>query len=259
LKATKVTYFFSGKSKHQTVVLLHGYLENKDIWDEYHCLQDTYNLLIPDLPGFGQSPLINPSSETYISETAQQIITLIKRLDLGAVHLVGNSMGGYVCLEIATCFPQLIKSLCLISSTPFADSEKKIKQRNRELHFINQGKKELLLHFFIHQQEEESVQHFFQQSTSALSEDTMRCVISGLKNRKDHSSTLQKLIFPIGFIYGADDNLIPLNNLKNYLRENTFFSYCELGQTGHVAILTKASIITLQLRNFFTNKILSRK
>jgi len=259
LKATKVTYFFSGKSKHQTVVLLHGYLENRHIWDEYHSLLDTYNLLIPDLPGFGQSPLINQSSQTYISETAQQIADLIKELDLGAVHLVGNSMGGYVCLEIASCFPQTIKSLCLISSTPFADSEKKIKQRNRELRFTNQGKKDLLLHFFIHQQTDESVQHYFKQSTSTLSEETMSCVISSLKNRKDHCLTLQKAMFPIGFIYGADDGIIPLNNLKNYLRQNTIFSYCELAHTGHMAAITKTSVITVMFRTFFTNKILSEK
>ncbi|MBI9064388.1 MAG: alpha/beta hydrolase [Marinilabiliaceae bacterium] len=259
MKATKVTYFFSGKSKHQTVVLLHGYLENRHIWDQYHRLLDTYNLLIPDLPGFGQSPLINQSSETYISETAQQIVNLIEKLDLGSVHLVGNSMGGYVCLEIASCFPQTIRSLCLLSSTPFADSEKKIKQRDRELQFIHQGKKDLLLHFFIHQQAEESVQHYFQQSTSTLSEETMCCVIRSLKNRKDHCLTLQKTVFPIGFIYGADDGIMPMNNLKSYLRQNTIFSHCELSHTGHMAAFTKASVITVLLRSFFTNKILSEK
>lgn len=259
MKATKVTYFFSGKSKHQTVVLLHGYLENRHTWDKYHSLLDTYNLLIPDLPGFGQSPLINPSSETYISDTAQQITELIKQLDLGAVHLVGNSMGGYVCQEIAANQPQLIESLCLISSIPFSDSEKKLKQRNRELHFINQGKKELLLHLFIHQQEDKLVQRYFLHSTPTLSEETMRCVINGLKNRKDHRSTLLKYLFPIAFIYGADDRILPVNNLKNYLLQNTIFSHYELAHTGHMATLTKASAIEIQLRNFFTNKILSRK
>jgi len=259
LKATKVTYFFSGKSKAQTVVLLHGYLENQHIWDKYHTLLDTYNLLIPDLPGFGKSPLTNESSETYISDSAYQIIDLITQLDLKSFHLVGNSMGGYICLEIASQLSPIIESLCLISSTPFRDTQNKIKQRNRELRFITQGKNELLLHLFIHQQEDESVRHYFKQSTSSLSDKTMKCVITGLKNRKDYSLILQEYTFPIGFIYGEEDAILPLNNLKNYLSQHTSFSQLELACTGHMAAYTKSSINTNILRNFFTNKILSQK
>ena len=257
MKATKVNYFFSGKSKSQTVVLLHGYLENQHIWDDYLVLLDQYNLLIPDLPGFGESSIRNLTSPSYISDTSILLIDLLTELEVETFHLVGNSMGGYVALEIASRIPQAIKSLCLISATPFSDSALKLKQRNRELKFLDLGKRELLLQLFIQQQENEKLQHYFKMSTSVISKATMKCAITGIKNREDHQTMLQNPLFPIGVIYGGNDSVIPINNLKCYLSQQPNIAQLELANTGHMAAFLKPDIIIHSLCNFFTNKILS--
>ncbi|MDQ2815764.1 MAG: alpha/beta hydrolase [Actinomycetota bacterium] len=67
-----------------------------------------------DLPGFGNSPP-RPDGRYSIAALAQTVIALIERNGRGPVHLLGNSMGGAVCVKVAATRPDLIRTLTLIS------------------------------------------------------------------------------------------------------------------------------------------------
>src|SRR6202451_4483482 len=67
-----------------------------------------------DLPGFGDSPP-RPDGRYSIAALAQTVIALIERSGRGPVHLLGNSLGGPVCVHAAPARPDLIRTLTLIS------------------------------------------------------------------------------------------------------------------------------------------------
>ena len=67
-----------------------------------------------DLPGFGDSPP-RPDGRYSIAALAQTVIALIQRQGRGPVHLIGNSLGGAVCVKVAATRPELINTLTLIS------------------------------------------------------------------------------------------------------------------------------------------------
>jgi pimeloyl-ACP methyl ester carboxylesterase len=67
-----------------------------------------------DLPGFGDSPP-RPDGRYSIAALAQTVTALIERSNRGPVHLIGNSLGGAVCVKVAATRPELIKTLTLIS------------------------------------------------------------------------------------------------------------------------------------------------
>ena len=71
-----------------------------------------------DLPGFGDSPP-RPDGRYSIAALAQTVIALIERPRVpqrrGPVHLIGNSLGGAVCVKVAATRPELIQTLTLIS------------------------------------------------------------------------------------------------------------------------------------------------
>jgi pimeloyl-ACP methyl ester carboxylesterase len=67
-----------------------------------------------DLPGFGDSPP-RPDGRYSIAALAQTVIALIERRGRGPVHLIGNSLGGAVCVKVAARRPELIRTLTLIS------------------------------------------------------------------------------------------------------------------------------------------------
>jgi len=53
----KIVYLEGGKG--QTIVLLHGFGANKDNWTRFaKYLTGNYHLVIPDIPGFGESSQI---------------------------------------------------------------------------------------------------------------------------------------------------------------------------------------------------------
>jgi pimeloyl-ACP methyl ester carboxylesterase len=66
-----------------------------------------------DLPGFGDSPP-RPDGRYSIAALAQTVIALIGKHGK-PVHLIGNSLGGAVCVKVAATRPDLIRTLTLIS------------------------------------------------------------------------------------------------------------------------------------------------
>jgi pimeloyl-ACP methyl ester carboxylesterase len=54
---TDISYNISGQGK--IIVLLHGYLESKEIWNGFaEELAKSFQIIVPDLPGHGNSGLV---------------------------------------------------------------------------------------------------------------------------------------------------------------------------------------------------------
>ncbi|GLZ40521.1 alpha/beta fold hydrolase [Actinokineospora sp. NBRC 105648] len=67
-----------------------------------------------DLPGFGRTPPL-PDYQYTPEGHAEALATWLRALDLGPIHLLGNSMGGAVCIVLAARHPDLVRTLTLIS------------------------------------------------------------------------------------------------------------------------------------------------
>jgi pimeloyl-ACP methyl ester carboxylesterase len=103
----------------QRALFVHGLEGSSRNWT------DLMDLLRPvlacdavDLPGFGDSPP-RADSRYSIAALARTVIALIEKRPAGKaptpVHLVGNSLGGAVCVKVAATRPELIRSLTLVS------------------------------------------------------------------------------------------------------------------------------------------------
>lgn len=67
-----------------------------------------------DLPGFGRSA--PPDGYDYtLRAHVDTLIAVLRGLDAGPVHLLGNSMGGAICLLAAAKAPELVRTLTLVS------------------------------------------------------------------------------------------------------------------------------------------------
>ena len=77
-------------------------------------LSKNYHVIVPDHPLFGRSDV--PDWLDDISDMAYFYLDLLEKLDLRNVHLVGNSLGGWIALEIAVRSTARIKSLTLVSA-----------------------------------------------------------------------------------------------------------------------------------------------
>jgi len=117
LKYGKISYLTNTATKNETpIVMLHGFGGQKDNWNQFSKkLTDDYRLIIPDLPGHGDS-VQDPSLNYGIEEQTKRLKQFLDALGIKKAHLVGNSMGGAIALHYALLYPQAVLSLTLIDS-----------------------------------------------------------------------------------------------------------------------------------------------
>jgi pimeloyl-ACP methyl ester carboxylesterase len=98
------------------VVCLHGLGATKaSFFDTAAALtRDGYRVHAVDLPGFGGSskPIAAPYSARWFAET---VVEVMDALEVGRAHLVGNSMGGRVAIEVGLRAPERVAGLALLS------------------------------------------------------------------------------------------------------------------------------------------------
>lgn len=109
----KIVYLEGGKG--QTIVLLHGFGANKDNWTPFaKHLTDDYRVVIPDLPGFGESSKI-PTARYDAESELKRIDRFAEVLQLERFHLAGNSMGGMLAAMYGAAYPQKVSTLALMA------------------------------------------------------------------------------------------------------------------------------------------------
>ncbi|MET0935740.1 MAG: alpha/beta fold hydrolase [Luteibacter sp.] len=111
---TTWSYYEGGEGP--TIVLLHGFAANKETWLQMaKGLTDHFHVLIPDLPGWGESSR-NDNGDYGIPAQAGRIEAFAAAV--GAKHflLVGQSMGGAIAGVYADEHPDRVASLVLMSS-----------------------------------------------------------------------------------------------------------------------------------------------
>jgi pimeloyl-ACP methyl ester carboxylesterase len=97
------------------VVALHGLGGTKGSFlPTVAALADRYRVIAPDLPGFGDSdkPLAASYDARYFAEA---VIELLDELDIDRAHLIGNSLGGRIALEVGMSHPDRVGRLALLA------------------------------------------------------------------------------------------------------------------------------------------------
>ena len=99
-----------------TIVLVHGFGGDKDNFTRAaRFLAKTYRVLIPDLPGFGEASR-DPGASYAIGDQVANLRAFLQQMDVGQVHLGGNSMGGFIVAEYAARYPAQVASLWLLDA-----------------------------------------------------------------------------------------------------------------------------------------------
>lgn len=91
-----------GPSSAPALVCVHGLTRNARDFDTLaEALSDRYRVVCPDMPGRGQSAWLSVPEDYAYPLYIADIATLIARLDIATVDLVGTSMGGLIGILLA--------------------------------------------------------------------------------------------------------------------------------------------------------------
>ncbi len=108
----KISFDKQGEGE-PTLVFVHGWSNNRSIWNaQVSHFSKTYKVITVDLPGFGESG--NNRQTWTMASFGEDVATVINKLDLDQVVLVGFSMGAPVVIETAKRVPDHITGLVLV-------------------------------------------------------------------------------------------------------------------------------------------------
>lgn len=251
----KICYTIVGKGN--PVLFIHGFGETGTVWkNQIDFFSNELEMIIPDLPGSGDSEMIDDMSMEGMAEVMRAILQEEKK---EALPVIGHSMGGYIVLAFAEKYPASLTGLGLFHSTAFADSEEKKDTRRKGIAFIEQhGAFEFL---------KTTSPNLFSPATKSENSGLIEEFISGLNNfsplslvsyynammmRPDRTEVLRNAGYPVLFIMGKYDTAVPLaDNLKLCsLPENSYIEI--LKNSGHMGMLEEPVLSNYALANFLT-------
>jgi pimeloyl-ACP methyl ester carboxylesterase len=84
------------------LVLIHGIGSRRGVWKPViERLERERDVLIVDLPGFGDSPVLPAGEQPTVEALAHAVAAWWGELEIDKPHVAGNSLGGGVALELA--------------------------------------------------------------------------------------------------------------------------------------------------------------
>ena len=240
----------------KVVVLIHGYLENMLVWEEFvPLLYKELRVITLDIPGHGISEVKGEiHSMDYLADT---LALALDKLGIASATVVGHSMGGYMALAFAERHPERLDGLVLLHSTPYADSEEKRKNRQREISLIKSGKKELLAHtapeagFAVENRKRFRTEIEDLQQTIYLTEDAgIVALLNGMIERKAQSEMLHALGKPILFVLGRKDGYIVAEVAEKMVAEHPEAKVVWLENSGHMGFIEEPQACAKALLEF---------
>ncbi len=261
-KYNNSTIFYRVSGQGKTVVLLHGFGEDGNIWNYLATnLEDNFKVIIPDLPGSGKSELLNgEEKEITINNYAKVVMHILEKENVSTCTVVGHSMGGYITLAIAENYPDILNGFGLFHSSAFADNEEKIQARLKSIEFLKTNDAASFLKTstpglfadkFKHEYPDviekliESGKHF---STQALIQ-----YYQAMINRPERLEVLKQTTLPVLFIIGEKDQAIPLQQSLAQCHLPSISYVHILSNAGHMGMLEEKELCNNIVTSFLNN------
>lgn len=104
----------------EPLLLLHEFTSSKESWLPLaKTLPSRYQIIAPDLPGMGRSSR-RSNTDYDIERQATRMAELVRKLELGQVHIVGLGIGAEIAANLSSRFPKRVLSLTLIAPSGIA-------------------------------------------------------------------------------------------------------------------------------------------
>ena len=110
-----IELYYELNGRGDPLLLIHGLGSSARDWDlQVEFFSKHYTVVTVDLRGHGKSD--HPSGRYSIALFSEDIHELIITLKVAPVHLMGISLGGLVCLQLAVDHPGIVKTLTVVNA-----------------------------------------------------------------------------------------------------------------------------------------------
>ncbi len=252
----KGSIFYEVSGKGAPVVLLHGFLEDTTMWgDLVSSLVENHRIITIDLLGHGETIFFE---EVHTMEMmAEAVHSVLDHLGVAKASFVGHSMGGYVALAFAELFPEKIAKLCLLTSTPEADSPERKANRERAIEAVKHNTANFV-HISIENLFSPSNRDRFRDKIATVKQQAIKtsrkgiiAALKGMKSRKDRTQVLNGFQGEKLIIAGKQDPFIDWQQLQK-IAESTQTRFQVL-EGGHMLHIENQADHNIFIENFIDN------
>lgn len=257
----KIFYRVSGSGP--IVMLLHGFGEDGRVWElQEKKLKENYNVIIPDLPGSGNSEMLDG---IYAIQDYAEVVKAIADKGLEGVEektfsLIGHSMGGYITLAFAEKYPSMLNSFGLFHSTGFADTIEKIDTRKKAISFIHANGKEAFLKTSVPDLFTEKTQKDNPEMVEKLlsiandvSADALVQYYEAMIMRPERLNVLRSFPRPVLLIFGKEDKVVPMKDALYQSHLPSISVVHILNSSAHMGMWEEEDLSTQFLLDFLKN------
>jgi pimeloyl-ACP methyl ester carboxylesterase len=248
-----IVYNISGSGP--AIVLLHGFLESKEIWDDFtEVLKKQFTIIAIDLPGHGESELVAETHSMQLMADAVKVVLQSENIEQAVI--TGHSMGGYVALQFAADDKEMVKGLVLFHSHANADTEEAKENRRRTISIVKQNRGGFIRQFIPDLFDQKHVENYtdaiqkLRDKTALMSSEAIIAALSGMRDRPNQ---LQYLLFteiPVIFIIGKQDNRMPYNQLVAQAVIPSHSEILLLEDVGHMGFIEAPGKTLQALKHF---------
>jgi 3-oxoadipate enol-lactonase len=236
IKINNMELAYTRRGKGTPLVLLHGYPLDHHVWDDIvPILEDTFDVILPDLRGFGGSRKVDtPTMDDY----AADIAGLLDQLGIQKAAIVGHSMGGYVAFAFARLYPERVSGLVLVSSQVLADPPDRKEGRYKSAAEVSEkgikGVVETMAPKFT---SDERLQAVARETMERQQPAAYIGALKAMAERADFTPLLSSFKFPVIIVHGKADALIPVDRAREVKSAIPQAHLVELESAGHIPMM----------------------
>lgn len=229
---------YARRGKGTPLVLLHGYPLDHHIWDEVvPLLQDKFDLILPDLRGFGKSST-TVDTPYAMDDFASDIAGLLDQLGIGKAAVAGHSMGGYVALAFARLFPDRVAGLGLVASQTLADPPDRKEGRYKSAAEVaEKGIGGVVDAMAPKLTGDPNLQAFAREVMERQKPQAYIGALKAMAERLDSTPLLASMRYPVVLVHGDADALIPVERAREVKDAVPRALLAELPGVGHLPML----------------------
>ena len=256
-KNNEAILFLHGSGPGVTAIANWSYALN-DCGTDFYCLA-------PDLYGFAQSdhpeePLKN--RQAWMDCWIEQLMELIDHYELQKVHLVGNSLGCSIAMELLLEYPERFDKVVLMGPGGTPNTKLSLELARAKSFYDNPSKKRLqqIMGWFVY--DKEKMQPIIDGLTDARFENAMREEVRRSNNSIFATAAvpvptvaLNRVENPILLVHGRDDKVCSIES-SYYLLEHLHNAQLHVfSQCGHWTQIEKKDEFNFLIQQFFSKKI----